>query len=136
MAKQNRSLGRAELELLQYVDQHHPITVRDVAEYWSEQTGQTRTTVLKMMERLKAKGFLTRKKISGIYHYSPREPISNVVSQLINDFVRGVLGGSVSPFVAYLNQSGGEISDDELRQLKKLVSELECEKSRKARNEP
>lgn len=124
MGKKPQSLGRVELELLQYIDENHPITVREVAEYWSAKTGQARTTVLTMMERLTKKGFLTRKKIDNVYHYRPKQSIPNVLSGLVNDFVEGVLGGSVAPLAAYL--AGGKPLDaKEIDQLKKIVEKLE-----------
>jgi predicted transcriptional regulator len=43
---------------------------------------------------------------------------------LVADFVRRSLGGSLSPFVSYLVDSG-ELSKDEVEQLKKLVDTVE-----------
>ncbi|GAA4470813.1 BlaI/MecI/CopY family transcriptional regulator [Novipirellula rosea] len=119
------TLGRVELEILQFIDANHPVTVREVATYWFEKTGQARTTVLTVMDRLKQKGFLTRKKISNVYHYSPKRSGSSVLQHLVSDFVQGVLGGSVAPFVAYLNDAKS-IPPDELAQLKQIVNELEA----------
>ena len=126
MAKKPQTLGRVELELLQYIDENHPISVREVAEYWHAKTGQARTTVLTMMERLTKKGFLSRKKIDNVYHYSPKQSLSVVLKDMVSDFVQGVLGGSIAPFAAYLTQSQ-PLQPDELQQLKKLVQRLESD---------
>jgi predicted transcriptional regulator len=126
MDKKPKSLGRVELELLQYIDEHHPISVREVAEYWHAKTGQARTTVLTMMERLTKKGFLSRKKIDNVYHYSPKQSVALVMRDLVSDFVQGVLGGSVAPLAAYLTQ-GQSMSKDEIQQLKRLVQRLEAD---------
>ena len=56
MSKQ-KSLGRVELEMLQYIDSHQPVTVRQVVDYWLDRHGQARTTVMTVMDRLKEKGF-------------------------------------------------------------------------------
>ena len=40
------SIGRAQLEILRYVQDHHPVTVRQVAEHLAETRGLTRTTAL------------------------------------------------------------------------------------------
>jgi BlaI family transcriptional regulator, penicillinase repressor len=126
MMAKSKSLGRVELELLQYIDEHHPVSVREVADYWAEKTGQARTTVLTMMERLKDKGFLSRKKIDNVYHYSPKQSISAVMNDLVQDFVHGVLGGSLAPFVAYLN-GNKNLAPEEIEQLKRMVSNLESQ---------
>lgn len=126
MAKKPQTLGRVELELLQYIDENHPISVREVAEYWHAKTGQARTTVLTMMERLTKKGFLSRKKIDNVYHYSPKQSLSVVLKDMVSDFVHGVLGGSIAPLAAYLTQSQ-PLQPDELQQLKKLVQRLESD---------
>ena len=122
--KKQPKIGRAELEILQYVADHHPISVRDVAEHFAETKGTVRTTVLNVMERLRAKGHLKRKKIDRVFHYSPSVPKSLLLSDLVGDFVHSALGGSVSPFVAYLTDEA-EISDAELKDLKRLVKELD-----------
>ena len=132
MVRKPASLGRVEWELLQYIDQNHPISVREVAQYWNEKTGQARTTVLTMMERMTKKGFLTRKKINNVFHYSPKLPLSEVLKNLVGDFVNGVLGGSVVPLAAYLTQSQ-PLKAEEIEQLKKLVQRLEADTSALAR---
>ena len=38
-------LGHLELDVLQYVSDHHPISVREVATHFAETSGQARTTV-------------------------------------------------------------------------------------------
>lgn len=124
MSKKSQSLGRVELELLQYIDEHHPITVRDVAEYWHGKTGQARTTVLTMMERLTKKGFLSRKKIDNVFHYSPKQSAASVLRGMVGDFVHGVLGGSILPLAAYLTEEK-RLSAEQVAELKKLVEQLE-----------
>ena len=43
---------------------------------------------------------------------------------LVREFVDKVLGGSLSPFVAYMSEVE-EISDEELHELKQIVRELD-----------
>ena len=118
------TIGRAELEILNYVGDRHPVTVRDVAEHVSKTKGHTRTTVLNVMTRLCRKGYLTRKRVEGVYHYSPRVPKAALLRSLVGEFVDGALGGSVSPFVAYLAEDA-RVSEQELEELRKTVRELE-----------
>lgn len=117
-------LGRSELEILRYIQDHHPITVRELADYLAETKGHSRTTALNTMERLRQKGFLTREKVEGIHQYSPTQPRSQLMRSLIRDFVAGVLGGSVEPFVTYLAQEA-TVSDEQLNELRQLVDQLD-----------
>jgi predicted transcriptional regulator len=118
------NIGRAEMDILQYVAEHHPVTVREVADHVAETKGHVRTTVLNIMERLRQKGYLRRKKADGIFQYSPTVPRTDLLRNLIRDFVDKTLGGSVSPFVAYLAQERN-LKDTEIAELKKIVRDLE-----------
>lgn len=123
-------VGRMEAEILRFVTEHHPVTVREVAEYFAQTKGYARTTVLTVMERLRKKGYLKRKKVGNTYQYSPSQPKTTLFQSLVRDFVQSVLGGSIAPFVAYLSQEA-KLSDEELKELRQLVLELE-ERKRKA----
>jgi predicted transcriptional regulator len=125
--KRQESIGRAELELLRYVADHAPATVREVAEHLAAAKGQTRTTALNVMERLREKGFLTREKVDGVYRYSPSEPKGELLRRLVRDFIERALGGSLQPFVAYLAQDAC-VTDEQLADLKRLVRELEAQR--------
>ena len=130
MSPKAKTLGKAELELLQYIDECHPVTVREVADHWEKKLGLARTTVLTMMDRLKEKGFLSRKKVDGVFHYSPKRSASSVLESLVKDFVQGVLGGSLAPFAAYLNDAK-DLDPDEVAKLKKIVRELDIKQTEK-----
>ena len=119
------SIGRAEMEILRYIQDHHPLSVREVASHVSATKGHVRTTVLNVMERLRKKGFLKRQKVGGIFQYSPSVPRAELLRGLVRDFVANTLGGSVSPFVAYLCDEG-ELKDCEVAELRKLVRELQA----------
>lgn len=132
MTPAREPLGHLELDVLQYIADHHPITVREVATHFANTSGQARTTLLTVMERLRAKGYLKRRKSEGLQRYWPTVSKTELMSQIVGDFVHDVLGGNVSPFVAYLSQSS-LLNDDEVRKLNALVERIE---SREKRNEP
>jgi len=122
------SLGDQELSLLQYVTDHAPITVREVAEQFGETHSLARTTILTMMERLRKKGFLTRRKDQSAFQYQPVVAKTELMQTLVHDFVEKTLGGSLSPFVAYLSEAKG-LSDRELAELRALIQTHEAERS-------
>ena len=124
MADPKAPLGSTELDILRYIGDHHPISVGETAEHVARTTGQARTTVLTTMERLRRKGHLTRKRVKGVYRYSPKVAKDALLRGLVKNFVDTALGGSVSPFVAFLSE-GGSISEDDLDTLKRLVVDME-----------
>jgi predicted transcriptional regulator len=122
--RKRASIGQAELEVLQYVQEHHPVTLRQVADHLAAARGVVRTTVLNVLTRLCRKGYLSRRKVEGVFHYAPKVAKGQVLRGLVRDFVQGALGGSVSPFVAYLANEA-TVTDEELAELRQLVAELE-----------
>jgi predicted transcriptional regulator len=127
-----QTIGRAELEVLRYITDRHPITVRAVAEFLAATKGQTRTTALNMMERLREKGYLTREKIEGVYHYSPSQSRGQLARGLVREFIQGALGGSLQPFVAYLTEEA-ELTDAQVEELKRLVEALDSRRKEEPR---
>lgn len=129
MPPKQESIGQEELAILQFIQENYPATVREVADHFSE-SGKARTTILTVMERLRQKRFLTRKKVGNAFCYSPQIEREAVLHSLVGDFVNNMLGGSVSPFMAYMSQSKN-LSDEELSELKRLVRELSKERKEK-----
>ncbi len=124
------SVGGQELEVLRFIAEHAPISTGEVARQFGEPNNLTRGTIIKMMERLHKKGYLTRRQEDGIYAYSPSVPKQELLQNLMQEFAEKTLKGSVSPIVAYLTNSR-QVSDIELEELSKLVEELRNERSGK-----
>lgn len=129
MARRTKPLTRAELDLLKHIGQGDPVTVRELTRRMEKASGHARTTVLTMVERLRRKGYLSRRKISGVNHYSLRLPWPEVLRNTVSDFIQGFLGGSVSPFLAYLSESPGlsNTEADKLRQILRTIENRERE---------
>ena len=123
------TLGDQELALLRLVSDTWPATVGEVAERFGEPRGLARSTVLTMMERLRRKGHLGRRLVNGVYRYRASASSTDVLRGLVQRFVERTLGGSVSPLVAYLDDSA-ELSDDELRALREIVDRLSVARNR------
>lgn len=128
------NVAPAELEILRYILDHYPITVREVADHVAEAKGHTRTTVLNVMERLRRKGYLAREQVSGLYQYSPSVPKQQMQQTLVRNFITQALGGSLEPFMAYLTQEA-EVSDAEFEELKQFVEQLDRRSQKTARTE-
>lgn len=117
-------LGPAQFEVLKYIQEHHPISVREAADYFADRKGYARTTVLTMMERLREKRYLTRRKVGGLYRYSPRVTRMEMLNALVRDFIGRALEQSVDPLTAYFTNP--KITQQELDELRRLVRELEA----------
>lgn len=117
------SIGEQELALLRYIADAGGATVGEVADSWAAERGLARSTVLTMMERLRKKGQLVRRVDHGVFRYRAKASSSELLRGAVDRFVEGPLGGSLSPFVAYLSEAD-DLSDDELRELSELVRRL------------
>lgn len=123
-----KTIGDQELALLQYLDEAGPSTVGEVAAGFGETRGLARSTVLTMMERLRAKAYLRRSQAGGgAYRYAPTTGQDEVVRSAVGSFVEKTLQGSVSPFVAWMSERK-EVSDDELAELEALVASLQSKR--------
>ncbi|AIE86929.1 BlaI/MecI/CopY family transcriptional regulator [Fimbriimonas ginsengisoli] len=122
--KKKPSIGRSESDVLRFIAESGGASVTEVGDYLAATKGQTRNTALNMMERLRQKGFVARKKVDGVYHYFPSQEKERLLQSFVEDFVDGVLGGSVAPLVAYLG-SRTEVDERQFEELRKLVQALE-----------
>lgn len=122
-----KTIGDQELTLLQWVAERGGATVGEAAEGFGAERGLARSTVLTMMERMRKKGHLSRRKVEGVYRYTSPVSAAAVLRDVVGGFVEQTLGGSVSPFVAFLAESE-ELTEDELEELEALVSRLQSKK--------
>jgi predicted transcriptional regulator len=118
------SIGRAESEVLRFIAERGGASVTEVGDHLAETKGQTRNTALNMMERLRQKGFLDREKVDGVFRYRPSATKGTLFENFVDDFVQSVLGGSVSPLVAYLGNRA-DVDERQLEELRQLVKSLE-----------
>jgi predicted transcriptional regulator len=118
------TIGDQELALLHHIDECGAASVGEVAASFGEPRGLARSTVLTMMERLRGKGFLKRRQLKGMFRYSTATGPGEVMRSAVGQFVEKTLSGSVSPFVAWMAEHG-EVSNDELAELKALVAQLQ-----------
>ena len=126
----NKTIGDQELALLQYIAEQGDASVGEVAAGFGEARGLARSTVLTMMERLRAKAYLQRKQVGGgvgVFRYSTTARQDDVVRNAVGSFVEKTLQGSVSPFVAWMSQRT-EVSDNELAELEALVATLQSKR--------
>lgn len=122
MPRELPSLGELETRVLQLVWQHEPCTERDISDQIQAQRDVARTTVLKTIQRLEAKGLLRREPGRPARYRAALEE-ARVLPELVRRFVDGVLGGAAEPLVAYL---AGEkrLSAADLQALKRIAAKI------------
>jgi predicted transcriptional regulator len=125
-------LGTQELQLLRHLARGGPASVGQVAESFGATQQLARSTVLTMMERLRAKGYLTRRRVKGVYVYASSARDEDLVRDAVGRFVQRALEGSVSPFAAYLAQRT-RVSEAELEDLERALERLRSKKGGGAR---
>ena len=125
-SKTGTSVGRAEAEVLRYIADQHPVTVREVANYFAQTKGLAKTTISVVMERLREKGFLTRQPGENGFVYCPSQTKVGLMRDLVGRFVDEMLGGSLEPFTAYLAEKPA-IDEAELERLKAVIAQLETQ---------
>ena len=119
-------LGDQQLEILRFISERAPVTPRQVADHFGETRGLARTTVITVMEKLREKGLLTRRKAGGAFQYSTVVAPPDVEQGMVERFIEQTLGGSILPFVAYLTR-GKKLSSQEAAELKRLARDLEAQ---------
>jgi predicted transcriptional regulator len=117
-------LGEQELDTLRFVAERAPISVGEAAKQYGAQRGLARTTVMTVMERLRVKGYLSRSRVKGVFVYRPKTDHEDVLKTVVAQFVERSLGGSLSPFVAYLADTG-KLTAVQLAELQAIADSLD-----------
>ena len=112
--------GSLETEIVRHVSANPGRTGREIAEALADERGVARTTVLTVLERLRTKGLLSRRKREGVFRYQAEMPAGTAMRHSVARFVEQILGGSVSPFVAFL-QDADRLTDQDIDELEQLV---------------
>jgi len=126
------TVGEQELSLLRHIADRGGATVGEVVEDFGRARELARSTVLTMMDRLRKKGFLTRRLAGGVYRYQARASSDELTQGAIRRFVDRNLGGSVAPFVAYLSDSA-RLTDAEVKELEVVVARLQSARRKEPR---
>src|SRR5262245_36761659 len=93
-----------ELQFLRFVADRGPISSAKVSAELGTRFGLARSSVLTVMERLRRKGHLHRRRVDGVYLYASTLPHDRLMRAAVGQFVERTLGGSVMPFAAWLSE--------------------------------
>jgi BlaI family penicillinase repressor len=119
----------AELEILSVLWQKGPSTVRQVHEILHASKAQrqtTMTTTLKLLQMMTEKGITTRTDTRPQL-YAPAVEEQKTQATLLTDLVKKAFRGSVGQLVMRAVEEG-ELSDQELKQIRKIMDNRRREK--------
>jgi BlaI family penicillinase repressor len=119
-------LGRLELRIMNIVWDKGTATVHDVKTAISRGRKPAYSTILTMMRKLEAKGFLEHDVRDRTYVYRPSVSRRTVRQSILRDLLDRLFEGSPSLLVTSLVE--GHIADEELGEIRKL---LEKERAKK-----
>ena len=112
----------AELEILRVLWERGPSTVRHVHEALAGTRDTGYTTTLKLMQIMADKRLVDRDESSRTHVYTASMSAEHTQGQLLNDLVDRAFGGSAAALVLRA-LSTRSTSDDELREIRKLIDE-------------
>jgi BlaI family penicillinase repressor len=113
----------SELEILQVLWQHGPVTVRFVNEYLSQKREVGYTTTLKWMQLMLEKGLVLRDDGVWPHVYRAALPEAETQGQLLNRLVESAFGGSaLKLMLRALGQ--GQNTREELNQIRDLLNQI------------
>ncbi len=130
MAKATKSeirLGRLELKIMNVVWSRGKTTVHEVRDELSQGRKPAYSTILTMMRKLEAKGYLTHEVDDRTYVYESTISRRAVRHGLLGDLVDRLFEGSSSLLLTSLVEQD-RISDQELNEIKKLVKKRKMKK--------
>lgn len=119
------SIGDRELALVRHIADRGSASVAEAVDDFGAHHGLARSTVLTMMERLRRKGYLSRRMADGVFRYRACASSAELLKDAVGRFVERSLDGSVSPFLAYLSDAP-ELSDEERQELERIVARLDA----------
>ena len=130
MALPNRSISDAELEVLKVLWQHGPGTVRQINTHLGRRKRQwAHNTVLTLLTRLREKGCVEADTSRVAHVFRPIVSRDKLLRQRLAELSERLCDGTTGPLVHALLQ-GRKLSDEELDELRRLLSELKRKRSR------
>ena len=115
-------LGKLELSIMKVVWRRRHATVHDVMDDISQNRKPAYSTILTMMRKLEAKGYLQHTEDRRTYVYSATISKQKVRQSVLLDMLERVFDGSPTLLLASLVEQN-QISQKELTEIRKVITE-------------
>ena len=113
----------AEFEVLEFIWDNGPSTVREVMTALNEQRPRAYTSVMSLMNVMAEKDLLTRRPKGRAYIYDAKVTRTKTQSKMLKDLVSQVFDGSASALVTHLLHKATPNSE-ELEEIRKTLAEF------------
>ena len=113
-----------ELRILNVLWKQGPATVREVFEQIGEQNAIGYTTVLKVLQVMYEKGFVTRDEAERRHVYTASVSRDDVQEQVVDDLLGTVFDGSRKRLVMRI-LSQTKATQDELAEIRNIIAQME-----------
>jgi len=116
-------LSRLELRIMETLWDRGPSSIRELQEYFPEETRPAYTTVQTVVYRLEFKKAVRRaRKVSNAHVFEPLISRDSALHRMIDDLV-GLFGGKSLPIVSHLIESG-KLTPEDVREARKALRRL------------
>jgi predicted transcriptional regulator len=132
MTKKPQDVTEAEFAVLSSLWQQGPLTTRQLAESLYPQKKQAAPTVLKLLERLEAKGCVRRDDRGPLLKFTAAIAREDLIEHRLNAVAEDLCDGSRTPLLMHLVDPE-RLSPDEIQLLRQLVNDLDQNASAKKR---
>lgn len=132
MTKKPQDVTEAEFAVLSHLWEKGGSTTRQLAEALYPDKKGAAPTVLKLLERLEAKGFAHRDHTGPLLKFSATIAREDLIEHRLNAVAEDLCDGSRTPLLMHLVDPE-KLSPDEIQLLRQLVNELDQNASQKKR---
>ena len=116
-----KSLSRAEWELMNICWRRGTVTARQVLEESATRRDRDYQTIKTLLDRITSKGYLRMEKLGPLCLYTPAVERRLAIGEAVRDFVDVVLERSAAPLMIQLAREE-ELTDEEVRELESLLA--------------
>ena len=115
----------SELAVLQALWERGPSTIRRLTDVlYPQHQGAPYATVQKLLERLEAKGHVTRDRSGHAHVFTARTNRDNLVGRRLRAVAEKLCGGMMTPLLTHLVRAEA-LTDKERRELRDLIDQLD-----------
>ncbi len=125
MARPSQDVTEAELAVLQVLWDRGAQAIRKISETIYPEGGTSRyATVQKLLERLEAKGCVTRDRSESVHQFAAAIGRDDLIGKRLQDVAKTLCGGSLTPLLSHLVTAGG-LSEADRKALRGMIERMD-----------
>jgi len=116
----------AELEILQLLWTHGPLTVRQVMDCLNRNRPRAYTSVMSLLNVMTDKGMLERQAVGRAFRYLPTRKREHTLGDMVGDLLGRAFGGSAAALVTHLLEQANP-DHEELSEIRRTIRQYQQE---------